>query len=723
MEKKRNRLPLIAGLAAGVVVIAVVAVLFVTGVLGASPEKKYGKMQQILLDAMVEKSVAAYEENYNKLQEQKSQGMGYSIKVALTEESRNLIGIDALRQVELMGSAMYDPKSSDIRLLTDYILNENTLLQTELIGNMSELIFFANVPQISEEYLSLDAADLLEQAVESGDLAEEDLIAMREALDGALAATAQMTPEQYRAMLTEVKDIWLSQVPESVVIAKEQIREGEDIRVTVDEYEVAYGAVEMRECLIAYLTWLQGEKELEDYILQASGIESQEYQDGLAEAIAELQKEKEDLVQRETAGEVLPPMMVLHVGVSQTGGIFELELTEEEESIHLEYLWNQEKEDSGMDGELYVDMVIQEETLELEIEIEDYVAAEDGSVSYQATIDSPAFMGMSLELQVDAKPEEQYLKAGLLMGNLDLGSLEVRISEGEYKDIVYPDQSYEITDEEQVMDYLAGADLIGWLGTLLENEDVTALMEELGVNPDLLTLLLPDLSGSEEDEEYEDYKDYEDYEDYEDDWSWEEEDWEEEYDVTEWYENSAWAGYIGYNIDEDGWVEFEPDYEQILEIGERSTRYSVFEELYVTEELLSQVETIVQNVYEGNEIYDGAYVSLSIYGYEPYVDSYYTTGFGWYDGRDESYNTYVSFYMDSVTDELQAVEVSDPDAAKGIAVMAEMVAYAAGIDQELVQIAYEAAAAKGDDYVSAAGVNLFWNDMDGYTVFYLEAAE
>ena len=309
------------------------------------------------------------------------------------------------------------------------------------------------------------------------------------------------------------------------------------------------------------------------------------------------------------------------------------------------------------------------------------------------------------------------------MGNLDMGSLEVRISEGEYKDIVYPDQSYEITDEEQVMDYLAGADLIGWLGTLLENEGVTALMEELGVNPDLLTLLLPDLSGSEEDEEYEDYVDYEDYEDYEDDWSWEDEDWEEEYDVTEWYENSAWAGYIGYNIDEDGWVEFEPDYEQILEIGERSTRYSVFEELYVTEELLSQVETIVQNVYEGNEIYDGAYVSLSIYGYEPYVDSYYTTGFGWYDGRDESYNTYVSFYMDSVTDELQAVEVSDPDAAKGIAVMAEMVAYAAGIDQELVQIAYEAAAAKGDDYVSAAGVNLFWNDMDGYTVFYLEAAE
>ena len=152
---------------------------------------------------------------------------------------------------------MYDPESRDLRLLTDYILNENTLLQTELIGSMSELIFFANVPQISEEYLSLDAADLLEQAVEAGDLAQEDLISMREALDASLATAGQLTPEQYRAMMTEIKDIWLSQIPESVVITKEQTREGEDIRVIVDEYEVAYGAVEMRECLIAYLTWLQ----------------------------------------------------------------------------------------------------------------------------------------------------------------------------------------------------------------------------------------------------------------------------------------------------------------------------------------------------------------------------------------------------------------------------------------------------------------------------------
>ena len=67
--------------------------------------------------------------------------------------------------------------------------------------------------------------------------------------------------------------------------------------------------------------------------------------------------------------------------------------------------------------------------------------------------------------------------------------------------------------------------------------------------------------------------------------------------------------------------------------------------------------------------------------------------------------------------------MSDADAEMGFGIMAELINYATGLDQELINIAYQSALMKGEDYISAAGINLFWTDMDGYTVFYLEAAE
>ncbi len=731
-EKKRdNRLPVVAGLIGGLSVALIVALLFVTGTVGASPAKKYEKLQKKWLDEVMEKHTSGKEKkdaaSVQSDQAIENLAKSYTIKLSLTEECKTLLGMDIIDQMDISGDILYDRLKENAYVTADVNLNGGNLFQIETIMDTAYQILFARIPQLSEEYLSMDIMDYMEEeGYDSlapggyGDLFGESIRPTASAL----------SPELMEELLLGLKDIWVAHAPKNVTLQKNCQKELSGIKVKVDLYEAAWTELELTDCLLEMLKWLQDQKEFEAYVIQNSGMEIAEYRSGLSEVIRQLEQRKELL----TVEEAQEKLLTVRLGGDQDAGYIEIQ-TSGMESPVLQSVWtkgkggksegylqfvpdmedrfsfhyNSEPDGDGKKGVITMEFVNMGEAVSAELVYDGYQTGSDGSFHCHAVLNSEAFQGIGIGVEIDTTDEKQSFILELLMGNLSLGELELSISDRAYTDFEIPNQSYEVTDEEQVSAYLELCDIEGFLGGILENPDIDQLIQFVfgaDMNGAMLKeALLQELEGTIgeiggdlPDEVYED-KEEERQEPSEADGGVSAE--------------TEFSGFTGYAADTDGWVSFDPLREEVLAAGKASTGYTVFPGKLLAD-ILPEFQALAEETY-GDQIKEGEpYESNQIYGYEPYVSSYYTKMVEWYEQKEDMMS-YLSIAADTVTEEIQGVEVGDVDLERGCALMAKAVAAVSGADAAEIEASLQKSIEEEGDYVSIGNIGIFWYTMaEGY---------
>lgn len=705
MKKKNPKwLPIVLGLAGAAVVAVIVAVLFVTGVLGASPAKKYAKIQEQYLTAFVDKSVgllAEAETKQNDTENTKEDlAQKYGMKLALSDEAANLLGMEKGLNVELSGKAFLSQKDQNVRVLTDYILNGNRLFGSDLYLAVQDYIFFLGIPELSEEYLSMDFQEMIEELVK-----ENPALSGEQALLS--GAKQELLPaEEVQNILNGMKDIWLKYSPENVTREKNAAIEKNGITVNADRYTASYTKGDVYDCMNEMIHFLKGQKALEKYVVKTAGITAEEYEQGFDDMAAELAVQEAD---REAEA------LKVELGAAKTG-IYSLELSVPESRLVVAGIWNNQKEEKesawvmtaaddkmefrnkaakaaeGWEGTLSVDAETADgDDFDMELAYDGVAYDEKAkTVKFHAVFNSSLLSGMGFGVTVDSAEEKQDVTIELLLGNLSMGSLKITSEKTDFEAISFPDQSYDLEDEEQITEYLSGSDFVEFFGNLSANEDLAGLLEQFGVQD-----MFGNIGGSGADEGL-------DGGDAADDWG----------------EATDFTGFTGYEVDEDGWVSFTADEAEVMAAGVGSTGCDSFEGLVLTEGRLNTVADLLERAYEGRQTYEGDYTSYAIYGYEPYVASYYTTLLSWYDSADEYYTNF-NLSVDAVTGELQYMEIYNPDMEKGFALAADMAENILGADRNELKTVYEQAVEEGSDYASVNGINMFWYDMDDYFTFYL----
>ena len=716
-EKKRdNRLPIVVGLIGGLSVALVIALLFVTGTVGASPAKKYEKLQKKWLDEIMEKNRSGKGKG-ETTSVQSDQAVGnlaksYSVKLSLTEECKSLLGADLFRELELSGDILYNRIRQDIQVTGDLNLNGTNLFQIETVTDTVYQILFARIPQLSEEYLSMDIMDYIEEENYDSLFPGE----YNGVFGGSFnSATATMPPEMIEELLIGLKDIWVAHAPKNVTVQKNHQKELGGVKAKIDLYEASWTELELTDCLLEMLKWLQNQRELEDYMVKNGGMDIAEYRSGLNETIKLLEQSKEVLILEESQ-ELL---LTIRLGGEKDAGFVEIQTSNMQQPM-IQAIWSKgkgekseghvqfgvdredmisfhytsEPDGEGRKGVVTMDVTNLGETMSAELIYDGYQIGKDGSFYCHAVLNSEAFQGMGIGVEIDTTKEKQRMALELLMGNLSLGELEFSISDKEYQEFEIPDQSYEITDEEQVADYLELCDMEGFLEQVLENPDVYKMLQMIfGANmsgtmlKEALLESLDDHLGLEGDR-----------------LPGEETEGGSAQGTVD--SETDFTGYTGYAVDEDGWVSFDPLKEEILAAGKPSTGYSVFPNKKLADKA-AEFEQLAKEAY-GEQMKEGEpYESNQIYGYEPYVSSYYSKMLEWHE-EGEEYIYYLSVAADSVSEEIQNLEVGDTNIERACTLLAKAVAVIEDIDVSELEAALKQSMEEEGDYVSIGNVGIFW---------------
>ena len=149
------------------------------------------------------------------------------------------------------------------------------------------------------------------------------------------SATATMPPEIIEELLIGLKDIWVAHAPKNVTVQKNHQKELGGVKAKIDLYEASWTELELTDCLLEMLKWLQNQRELEDYMVKNGGMDIAEYRSGLNETIKLLEQSKEVLILEESQ-ELL---LTIRLGGEKDAGFVEIQTSNMQQPM-IQAIWS-----------------------------------------------------------------------------------------------------------------------------------------------------------------------------------------------------------------------------------------------------------------------------------------------------------------------------------------------------------------------------------------------
>jgi len=588
------------------------------------------------LSKLVEGYDKALEMNPNN-QIDYSKGIGYdmTMDLSLGDQIKNLLGITDLDAIRLSAKVdMKDAISMDMGLF----LNSSEVINAVMLMDSENVMM--NLPK----YSSSVAAFSMKEVLESADTGDVDIDTLTDSINPANAMA--LSEELMNSIRTGLTDL-VACFKEDSITPKSSIGNG-DYVMTGDKHTVKANPQDVIAVLKSFeaaMEKIYGELDFDwsdlesaeatalflDYYTDEKGnyawaFRTDEYPD---DQFVFINTELGFCLYKVEGGTVTPGMTSIK-STENTGVIYlyfneeelaEGELAEPMGTIDYEYA----------EDKVHADIVL--DTIEATLDL----STKNDVTTYDLTL---VMEGMSFVIKETASKEKVEMSMTLASYGIAYATVDVDMTIRDYKEVSIP------TNTVDLETWAAGLDQ-----EALTN-DLTQLMTDY---PFLAALF----NSSEEDDSYDE---------------WEGEDWSDGDDTQRTEPFVLPEGYTddfmhmtGWNVDADGYIDFEPLESEVLAAGKPSTAYDM---ITLSEDQKQQLFLIAENAITNYE--KSSYTYYNVWGSAEYqsVDSYYTISYEY--ANPDNWDDSVSFVFDAVSGDFIGVDIYNPSKDEALRIINEI---------------------------------------------------
>lgn len=552
-----------------------------------------------------------------------SKGIGYDLTMdfSLGQEIKALLGITDLDTLRLSGIVdIKDAISMDLGIY----LNSSELLNAVMMMDNSNVIF--NFPKYSSSYATFSMEEVLAEA----------------GVSDSLNIAETMNPANAMQLSTELTDMFRTHITKLTgcfkdegITPKSSIGTG-DYVMTGDKHTVKANPTDVLAVLKAFVADLEkyyGELDFDWSELESSSATAlflDYYTDekgNFAWAFRTDEKPNDQIVFISTN---LGFCLYNTEGGVETLGMTSIKSTENSGVIYLFF-----NEDELAEGELAepmgtIDYEYSDKAAHADIVLDTIEATVDYSVTndvinYDVTL---VMDGLSFVLEEKASKEHVEMSLTLASYGIAYATVDMNMTLRDYVDINVP------TNTVDMETWVAGMDQQGMI------DDLAQILTAFPFLADLLGVSSDDFE--------------------------EEEDWDEPFVLSPDYTDD-FMHMTGWNVDSEGYVDFEPSEDEVFAAGKPSTGYDL---LPVSEDQTHKLFSVAKDAVKDAEEYSGTY--YWVWGSTEYqdVESYYSVSYEF--SNPENWDDYITLTFDAVSGDFIGVDIYNPSKEEALRIANEM---------------------------------------------------
>ncbi|MDD6279570.1 MAG: hypothetical protein PUA81_07270 [Oscillospiraceae bacterium] len=494
-----------------------------------------------------------------------------------SDETKELLDvIDGIDSISIgMDASVKDTNQSAAAYAS---INDEKLISLEYAANVSDMVYFARIPELSEKWIGFDAGDILKEEMDAGTSKITDIV-----MEYAQDPGKLLSSEDLATLVKRYVDPLASFTDEVGVEKKDEIDIGD---ITVD-CSVITLELDEKTCYKLgrdYLKTLKGDKIIEKIVTDKLGDVTEMDSDEYKENIQELIDDFDDMIEE---GDFSKETVELEIYVDNKGKICGFGMDEDEGEFFFAYGRDGKQlavecvfkadEDEGMNfelnletdgkkynGEMEISIKDYDDTYEASVEISDYevVDKEKGYFNAGIKVVIPDVDPISVDFKSDGKKQDIFYDIEIEDTDYGTVTLSLAFDESGSVDVPSADDAFMITEDSNFEDYATLDDIENFI------YDLAVKLGFSDETSDMLAIYVTDeieyeMNGS--DDYYDDW-DYDDYDYDYDDWDYDDYDYDYDYDYDDWdyddydYDYDDWD-YDDYDYDYDDWDYDDYDYD------------------------------------------------------------------------------------------------------------------------------------------------------------------